>query len=276
MPRIRMIKPEFFDDPAIADLSPFARLFFIGLWLNADREGCLEDNMRRLKAKIFPYDDVDCESLAGELHGKDMIRRYPAVEKHGWIRIKNFLKHQRPHPKEPPSLSPPLDPNGGRKLDPATTLPCKKTAGSSESGVLSLDNGILNTESGVLSLDPLSSRIVEKHGANGNRHGKVEAVDLQVEQFQAAYPAHRRQADFMTVQMLCVAIQTEGLDTLLTALEQHKRSEQWQTPKTVSNMKLWLSEKRWKQILPEPAPFGSTPKTEKNLPSLRGFVGRRS
>ena len=61
-----MIKPEFFDDPAVADLSPHARLFFIGLWLHADREGCLEDDMRRLKAKIFPYDEVNCEALAVE------------------------------------------------------------------------------------------------------------------------------------------------------------------------------------------------------------------
>ncbi len=120
MARIRMIKPEFFDDPQIAELSPFARLFFIGLWMQADREGRLVDDIRRLKARIFPYDTVDAEALATELQEKDMIRRYHAVTshdaavtshghdapKHGYIWIRSFSKHQRPHPHEPQSVIP--------------------------------------------------------------------------------------------------------------------------------------------------------------------------
>ena len=114
MARIRMIKPEFFDDPDIADMSLAARLFFVGLWTQADKEGRLVDDMRRLKARIFPFDDVDVEALAVELHGKDLIRRYHAGEKHGYIWIKNFTKHQRPHPKEPASLIPAYQESAGK------------------------------------------------------------------------------------------------------------------------------------------------------------------
>lgn len=38
---------------------------------------------------------------------------------------------------------------------------------------------------------------------------------------------------------------------MLTALEQHKRSEQWQTPKLIPLMTTWLNQERWNQVLPE-------------------------
>jgi len=41
--RIRTVKPEFFADDDVADLSLSARLLFVGLLLVADREGRLED-----------------------------------------------------------------------------------------------------------------------------------------------------------------------------------------------------------------------------------------
>jgi len=135
MARIRMIKPEFFDDPDMADLSMAARLLFIGLWTEADKEGRIVDDPRRLKARIFPYDDVDVDALAAELHGKDVIRRYLAGEKHGFIWIRTFKKHQRPHPKEPASVIPPCPDEAERPIPPAVEKngePGKETAGRTE------------------------------------------------------------------------------------------------------------------------------------------------
>lgn len=145
MARIRMVKPEFFDDPQVGELSPLARLFFIGLWTQADREGRLIDDPRRLKARIFPFDDVDVNALAHELHEKDMIRRYItrlAPELPGepckdmsciWIR--KFTAHQHPHPKETASVIPPCE-NGAGKLH---GKPGKAGASPSESGSFILD-----------------------------------------------------------------------------------------------------------------------------------------
>jgi hypothetical protein len=65
--RIRTIKPEFWKSEHLADLPPFARLLFIGLWNCADREGRLEDRPKRLKAELFPYDDVDVDALLSVL-----------------------------------------------------------------------------------------------------------------------------------------------------------------------------------------------------------------
>lgn len=143
MARIRMIKPEFFDDPVIAELSPMARLFYIGLWLQADRDGRLVDDCKRLKARIFPYEAADCDALANELDTLRLIRRYFASDERRYIWIRTFVKHQRPHPKEPESLIPPyVEKNGETR---------KKTEGTSESGSLVLDSGSL--DSGIRNLE---------------------------------------------------------------------------------------------------------------------------
>jgi len=102
MARIRTIKPEFFTHEDLAELSPLERLFFIGLWTQADREGRLEDRPKRLKVVLLPYDACDADSLLGDLADKGFVKRY-AVDGKALLEIPGFLKHQRPHPKEPTS-----------------------------------------------------------------------------------------------------------------------------------------------------------------------------
>ena len=57
MPRIRTIKPEFWEDKKIASLPYPCRLFFIGTWNFADDNGVVVANIPVLKSKIFPYDE---------------------------------------------------------------------------------------------------------------------------------------------------------------------------------------------------------------------------
>lgn len=96
MSRIRTIKPDFFLNEDIAELSLFARLTFIGLWTIADREGRLEDRPKRIKAQLFPYDDCDMNVLLQELHcaPSRFILRYVAQDC-AYIQVRNFTKHQR-------------------------------------------------------------------------------------------------------------------------------------------------------------------------------------
>ena len=105
MARIRTIKPEFFDDPGVGRLVPVARLLFIGLWTQADSAGRLKDEPVRLKVRLAPYDNVDVDALLTELEAAGLIQRYEAANERV-IQIVTFSKHQRPHPKEPPSVLP--------------------------------------------------------------------------------------------------------------------------------------------------------------------------
>ena len=63
MARIRYLKPDFFKDEDIKELPFEARLFYQGLWVQADREGRGEDRPERLRIEIMPYDDVDAEEI---------------------------------------------------------------------------------------------------------------------------------------------------------------------------------------------------------------------
>lgn len=108
MARIRSIKPDFFTDGEIGELGFAARLFFIGLWCHADREGRLEDKPKQLAARIIPYDHergVDGEVLLSELSPKFITRYEVGGQK--LLQIRNFARHQLPHYKEAASTLPP-------------------------------------------------------------------------------------------------------------------------------------------------------------------------
>lgn len=105
MARIRTIKPGFFLHEGLAELSPVHRLFFVGLWTLADKEGRLENRPRRIKVELFPWDDVDVAQMLVELDAAGLVQLYEAHGE-GFIAIPAFLKHQRPHPKEAASTLP--------------------------------------------------------------------------------------------------------------------------------------------------------------------------
>lgn len=100
MARIRTIKPAFFLNETVAGLPFQWRLLFVGLWTQADREGRLEDRPARLKASLFPYDDLDVNDGLESLHRVGLITRYERGEVRV-ISIPTWLKHQQPHIREP-------------------------------------------------------------------------------------------------------------------------------------------------------------------------------
>jgi len=79
--RIRTVKPEFWRSADTAALDYFTRLLFIGLWNYVDDNGVGEDDVKMIRADLFPRDDVDEISAnihAGleELSKRGQITRY--------------------------------------------------------------------------------------------------------------------------------------------------------------------------------------------------------
>lgn len=109
MARARNIKPGFFANEELVELPFEYRLLFIGLWTLADREGRLEDRPKRIRMAIFPADNVDVDKGLTALAAAGFVERYEAEGYGPCILIPNFLKHQNPHHKEPPSTIPPPD-----------------------------------------------------------------------------------------------------------------------------------------------------------------------
>lgn len=101
MARIRTIKPDFWTDETLGDCSPTARLLFIGTWNIADDYGNLERSSKQLKAQLFPYDGIDCESLVQELIRAGVLVEYSAGGKN-YLHIKGFDRHQKVEKKSAP------------------------------------------------------------------------------------------------------------------------------------------------------------------------------
>ncbi len=116
MPRIRMIKPDFFLHEFLGSRPPLARLLFAGLWCHADREGRLQDRPTRLKLQILPYDACNIDELLDMLIDAEegVIKRYSYNGKK-YIQIINFTKHQHCHFNEQDSDIPYEDGNFSEK-----------------------------------------------------------------------------------------------------------------------------------------------------------------
>lgn len=111
MSHIRDLNPEFFTDEELAELPFNTRLWFAGLWCQADREGRLEDKPKQLKTKIMPYDNIDPEKILQLLakpkkyNNKPFIYRY-SVKGKRYIQIVKFHRWQNPHHTEVHSIIP--------------------------------------------------------------------------------------------------------------------------------------------------------------------------
>lgn len=107
--RIRNIRPGFWTNEDLADCSDRQNLLFIGLWMLADKNGCIEYRPRRIKAQLFGIRDYTSEELqkdCGRLSEVLLIHFYRASEgeepteecgekEADFIYITNFTKHQR-------------------------------------------------------------------------------------------------------------------------------------------------------------------------------------
>lgn len=109
MARIRTIKPEFWIDPTLIECSLSARLLFVGTWNFADDYGNLEAHPLRIKAQIFPMDDIQVEPLIAELVDHGLLVAYEADGKN-YLHIKSFQRHQKINRPSQPQC-PPFEPS---------------------------------------------------------------------------------------------------------------------------------------------------------------------
>ncbi|MBF3778990.1 hypothetical protein ISJ10_09270 [Burkholderia pseudomallei] len=102
MSHIRTIKPQFFTSEDVVELSLGARLLYIAMWCEADREGRFVWRPKTFKMRYFPADDLDTSVLAGELVDRGLMVLYGD----GYAYIPTFAKHQHINPRESASILP--------------------------------------------------------------------------------------------------------------------------------------------------------------------------
>jgi hypothetical protein len=101
--RIRTIKPEFFTSEDIVGLPPFARLLYIALWCEADKEGRFAWKPNTFKMRYLPADEVNIFDLCDALVHTGLVVLYG----NGLAYIPTFNDHQHINPRERASTLPP-------------------------------------------------------------------------------------------------------------------------------------------------------------------------
>ena len=176
--RARNIKPGFFKNDTLAELDFAGRLLFIGLWGIADRAGRLEDRPKKIKAEVFPYDEVNVDAFLGDLARLGFILRYE-MDGERYIQIVHFDKHQNPHPREAPSNIPAPSPcpslaPAGSCLGNTQDLPSR-----AESPSLTTDSpsqGLLTTTTEAVTL--VEPTTTQKNNPQQEKDEFVVVVDL--------------------------------------------------------------------------------------------------
>ena len=130
MARIRTIKPEFFTSEDIVGMTPLARLLYIALWCEADKEGRLCWKPKTFKMRYLPGDECSVDALCKELIAAGVVVLYGD----GLAYIPGFSKHQHVNPRESASVLP--EPEGH------TATPPKKIQRDVREQVIERDGGV--------------------------------------------------------------------------------------------------------------------------------------
>lgn len=226
--RARNIKPDFFRDAELAEVTIEARYLFIGLWCLADRGGKLKDNPKQIRFEIFPETKLreEIDALLNQLYEHGLIIRY-TVDGSNFIFVKNFLKHQSPHHTEKASKFP--DP-------PELTVTHGELPLCSRE--IPLNPDLLNPELGILNKPPKPPK-----GGDG---------DFDI--FWKTYPKKVGKGDALKKWgILHRSTRLPPLNDLLAAIEEQKTWDQWQKDggQYIPNPATWLNQGRWEDEKPE-------------------------
>lgn len=105
MARIRTIKPEFWTDEDMAEVSEAACLLAIGLLNYADDEGYFNANPKLIKAAVFPIREpsVTIPVMLRELSNHGYLTLFSSPDNKHFGLVKNFARHQvvnKPRPSK--------------------------------------------------------------------------------------------------------------------------------------------------------------------------------
>jgi hypothetical protein len=115
MARIRTIKPEFFTSADILALTPLARLFYVSLWCESDREGRLKWDLETFGFRYLPKEHSQIKDVAQELISRELVILYE-VEAKTYAFLPSFASHQIINNRESASIIPSRVPDASPRV----------------------------------------------------------------------------------------------------------------------------------------------------------------
>lgn len=192
MTRSRTVRPTFWTSFSLAQVEREVRLFFVGLWTEADDEGRLIDAPKALAGALFPHDpDVDADTVTrwlDELVRVGAIRRYRAKGA-SYLHIPAWKEHARPpHPTPSKLPAPPADRrNLSRKIPEPVSQPQEKDSTGFGSG-LGIGSGSGANPEKVRSDRPNGSAVANGNGSHpkgGRSRVRAGAPPMSAEEREA-------------------------------------------------------------------------------------------
>ena len=213
MARISTIKPEFFTSEDIVNLSPLARLLYIAIWCEADKEGRLVWKPMTFKLRYFPGDNCDIQAMCAEIVNSGLVWLYGE----GYAVIPAFKAHQHINPRESASQLPEPIETGTRKPRVGTRQPRDSDAQGGREG----------------------------KGKEGNEDSRVDDTTM-FDEFWSAYPKKKAKDDAGKA-FDKRKPDRELLDSMLAAIATQCRSEDWTKDggKFIPYPATWLNDGRW-------------------------------
>ena len=222
MARMRTIKPEFWTDDKVVELSLLGRLLFIGLWNFADDDGFIENSPKRIKRLIFPDQNIDVIEGLDELIAAGFLCVCDS-DQGELLKICQFGEHQRPqHPVK-----------------------------TKFTGILQRnhDSTIVLMKSHEVSAGRVEESSVEK----SNMFNAVETLNTYSDDFEAwwnAYP--RKQGKGKAWEAWLKSINKLNPDLLIAAANDYYLSDLPKDPKFIPLPATWLNQERWNDELAKP------------------------
>lgn len=215
MARIRTIKPEFFTSEDIVRLSPLARLLYIALWCEADKEGRLVWKPATFKLRYLPGDSCDIAALCTELVDAGLVRLYGE----GLAHIPQFGRHQHTNPRESASVLPAPT----RQVDDASARVPHAQGGRERKG---------KERKGNTPQPP--------------KGGRVHPFPPGFEEFWRAYP-NRKAKDAAAKAFAKREVDATLLAQMIDAIDRQKRSDEWlrDEGRYIPHPATWLNQARW-------------------------------
>lgn len=212
MARIRTIKPEFFTSEDIVSLSAFARLLYVALWCEADREGRMYWKPKTFKMRYFPADDININELCEEVIDAGLVELYGD----GLAFIPSFHKHQHINPRES-----------------ASTLPAN-------------DACLTRDDASVTVLSPSVTHREEGKGKESKPTRGEAASPIGFAEFWSAYPKRRNRGDAEKAWRALKPDQSL-LARILEAVEVAKTRDDWRKDggQFIPYPASWLRAKGW-------------------------------
>ena len=172
----RSISRDFFSNADIAELTPLARLLYIGIWFEADREGRFVWHPKTLKLRYLALDDCNINDITDELIQSGVVVPY-RVEDRVLAYIPGFAEFQNINNKEKASQlpAPPTDAKSTRSNRDTITTSTRPNRDESRSAVMECNgvecSGLPSHDNGFSTTSPLSDEgtrgAAEKLGNGG-------------------------------------------------------------------------------------------------------------